>query len=125
MKRGTPELIAAMDTGRLSIAASAAVASQPKAEQARIVQMPKDEQREVVARIRKSKAEREKDERRARDLRVYSELADSVQYLSRFLRRRERMWAGIAGVNGYDFAPGDPRHRAIQCLTLSESGESE
>jgi ParB family chromosome partitioning protein len=46
--KGTPELVAAMDQGDLSIAAAATVASQPTAEQKRIVRMPKDEQREVI-----------------------------------------------------------------------------
>src|SRR5881394_639814 len=46
--KGAPELIEAMDAGDIKIDAAAKIASQPKAEQKRIVEMPKDEQREVV-----------------------------------------------------------------------------
>jgi hypothetical protein len=106
--------------GRLSIAASAAIATQPKTEQARILAMPKDELREAVRDIRNNKAEREAAEKRDRDLSFYSDLYDSVQFLSRYYEDAEDAWAGITGVCGYDFA--DLLPRAIQALVRIEKG---
>jgi hypothetical protein len=47
VERGVPELVAAMDKGEIKIDAAAKIATQPKADQKRIVSMPKDQQREV------------------------------------------------------------------------------
>ena len=66
--RGIPELKAAIDMGDIKIDAAAKIATQPKADQKRIVNMPKDQQREVVRQIRKTKADKEANERRARDV---------------------------------------------------------
>ena len=117
---GSPELIKAMDKGEVAISAAEVIASQPQPEQARILAMPKDERREVVRDIRQKKAEREADEQHARDIRIYSDLYESVQFLARFYEEPKEAWAGIARVNGFDF--DDLLHKAIQCLVRLEKG---
>ena len=67
-EKGTPDLVAAMDAGEISIDAAARIASQPRMEQSRIVQLPKEERREIVKQIRRTKADQEADARRARDV---------------------------------------------------------
>ena len=52
---GSPELISAMDSKKISIKAAAAIANQPTEEQNRILEMPKDEQREVIRHIKKKR----------------------------------------------------------------------
>jgi ParB-like chromosome segregation protein Spo0J len=112
--KGSTELITAMDRGDLSIDAAAKIATQPKAEQKRIVQMPKDEQRAIVKRIRKTKADKEADERRAYDLRVFRGLAEAVECIALFHEDAKATWDGLSRVSAYRF----PEHldRAITCL---------
>jgi ParB-like chromosome segregation protein Spo0J len=112
--RGTSELVQAMDTGKISISAAAAIASQPKAEQQRIVQMPKDQQREIVRNIKKTKADREADERHARDLRQFRGLNDAVRFIADFSEDPRETWAGLSRVYVVDFTPR--LDRAIECL---------
>ena len=114
IERGAPEVIAAMDAGELSISAAAAISTQPQPEQQRIVAMPKDERREIVHQIRKTKADREADERRARDLRVFRGLAEAVETVSNFYEDARETWAGLQRVSAFKFA--EHLDRAIECL---------
>jgi ParB-like chromosome segregation protein Spo0J len=113
--KGTPELQAAMDKGNVSISAAAKIASQPKAEQVRIVNMPKDEQREVVRQIRQTKADREKDEKRAQDVKLYVGLYHAVKSISDFYQEPKETWAGLQRVSCYDFV--DHLNRALDYLS--------
>jgi len=101
--KGAPELIAAMDSGKVSIDAAAKIATQPKAEQKRIVQMPKDEQRQVVKQIRKTKADQEADERRARDIYLFRGLHDAVKFIAEFTETPADTWPGISRVSAWTF----------------------
>jgi len=112
--RGVPELVAAMDKGEIKIDAAAKIASQPKADQVRIVHMPKDEQREVVRQIRKTKADKEADERRARDIRLFRGLYDAVKFIADFHEDPKETWAGTWRVSAYAF--GDYLNRALEYL---------
>jgi hypothetical protein len=112
--RGTPELIAAMDKGDIKIDAAAKIATQPKPEQQRIVAMPKDEQREIVKQIRKTKADKEADERRAYDLRVFRGLAEAVEHVAQFHEESRSTWEGLSRVSAYRFS--EHLDRAITCL---------
>ena len=114
VERGAPEVIRAMDQGDLSISAAAAIASQPKEEQERIVEMPVDERREVVRHIRKMKADKEADERRAYDLRVFRGLAEAVETVANFYEDARETWAGLARVSAFRFA--EHLDRALECL---------
>lgn len=114
VERGTPELIAAMDKGDIKIDAAAKIASQPKAEQKRIVNMPKDEQREVVRQIRQTKADKEADERRARDIRLFMGLYHAVKLIGDFREEPKETWAGLWRVSAYDFA--EHLERALEYL---------
>lgn len=49
---GTPELVAAMDSGEMAVSSAAIVARQPAEEQKRIVELPKPQQREAVSSLR-------------------------------------------------------------------------
>jgi hypothetical protein len=111
---GTPELVEAMDKGDIKIDAAAKIASQPKADQVRIVQMPKDEQREVVRQIRKTKADKEADERRARDIRLFMGLYHAVKLIGDFREEPKATWEGLWRVSAYDFA--DHLNRALEYL---------
>lgn len=112
--RGTPELIAAMDKGEIKIDAAAKIATQPKTDQKRIVKMPKDERREVVRQIRKTKADKEADERRARDIRLFMGLYHAVKLVGDFREAPKETWAGLWRVSAYDFA--DHLDRALEYL---------
>ena len=114
VERGAPETIKAMDAGEISISAAAAIASQPKKDQAAIVAMPTDERRTVVRDIRKAKAEREKDEAWARDLRLFRGLYNAVHFLATFSVDGKETWAGLARVSAYKFS--DELGPAIECL---------
>lgn len=120
VERGAPEVIKAMDSGEVSIAAAAAIASQPKVEQVRIVSMPTDERKTVVRDIRKAKAEREANERRARDLRLYRGLYNAVHFLADFSENATETWAGLSRVSAYKFA--DELPPAIECLLRIKKG---
>lgn len=113
--RGAAELIAAMDKGRIKIDAAAKIATQPKADQVRIVNMPKDEQREVVRQIRKTRADKEADERRARDIRLFMGLYNAVKSIADFHEEPKDAWDGLWRVSCYDFA--DHLARAIEYLS--------
>lgn len=112
--KGSPELIEAMDKGDVSISAAAAIASQPKDEQKRIVRMPKDEQRTVIRQIQKTRADKERDENRARDLRLFAGLLHAVEFIATFQPTAKETWEGLERVCAYDFA----KHLkpAIYCL---------
>jgi len=112
--RGVPELVDAMDKGKIKIDAAAKIASQPKADQKRIVNMPKDEQREVVRQIRRTKADKEADERRARDVRLFMGLYHAVKLIGDFREEPKETWAGLWRVSAYDFA--DHLERALEYL---------
>jgi ParB family chromosome partitioning protein len=118
--RGVPELVEAMDSGEIKIDAAAKIATQPKADQERIVRMPKDEQREVVRQIRKTKADKELDERRARDIRLFMGLYNAVKSIGDFHEEPGETWAGLWRVSGYDFS--DHLDRAIEYLTRLKNG---
>ena len=115
VEKGAPEVVRAMDTGKVSVTAAAAIASQPKKEQAAIIALPKDEQREVVNRIRKAKAEQEANERRARDLYLFRGLANAVELIAKFSEDPAETWAGVSRVSAFSFAGN--LDRAIECLT--------
>jgi ParB family chromosome partitioning protein len=112
--KGTPELVAAMDAGKIKIDAAAKIATQPKADQQRIVNMPKDEQREVVRQIRKTRADKEADERRARDIRLFMGLYHAVKLIGDFREEPKETWAGLWRVSAYDFT--DHLDRALEYL---------
>lgn len=114
VERGVPELITAMDKGDIKIDAAAKIASQPKADQKRIVQMPKDEQREVVRQIRQTKADKEADERRAYDLRVFRGLNEAVERIANHHESAKETWEGLSRVSAYRFS--EHLDRAITCL---------
>jgi hypothetical protein len=103
-----------MDRGDVSISAAAKIASQPKAEQQRIVQMPKDQQREVVKQIRQTKADKEAEERRAYDIRVFRGLDEAVERIANFSEAAQSTWEGLARVSAYRFA--ENLDKAITCL---------
>ena len=113
--RATPELVAAMDEGDLSIAAAATIASQATAEQKRIVRMPKDEQREVIRHIRYTKADQEANERRARDIYLFRGLNRAVEFIAQFTESPEETWPGISRVSAWTFA--ENVDRALDFLT--------
>ena len=115
VEKGAPETIAAMDAGDLSIAAAAAVSSQPKEDQARIVSMPKDERKTVIRDIRRQKAEREANERRARDLRLFRGLAEAVEFIAGFYEDPKETWDGLSRVSAFKFS--EHLDRALECLT--------
>jgi ParB family chromosome partitioning protein len=112
--KGAPELVEAMDKGKLSIDAAAKIASQPKEEQKLIVKMPKEEQREIVNRIRKTKADKEKDEKRSFDLRVYRGLHDAVSFIAAHHQDPKSTWEGLQRVSAYKFS--ENLNLAITCL---------
>jgi ParB family chromosome partitioning protein len=112
--KGTPELVAAMDAGKISIDAAAKIASQPKAEQARIIKLPKEEQREVVRQIRQTRADREKDEKRARDIKLFRGLYNAVKFIADFHEEPKDTWGGLWRVSAYDFS--DHLNRALEYL---------
>lgn len=118
INNGSRELITAMDTKEVSIHAAAKIATQPKADQVRILSMPKDERRTVVRKIRETKADHEADERRARDLLLFGGLYDAVQLISRFHENPHQAWEGLWRVSAFDFP--DLLPRAIQCLCRLE-----
>jgi ParB family chromosome partitioning protein len=113
-ERGIAELQAAMDKGDVSISAAAKIATQPKADQVRILNMPKEEQKEVVRQIRKTKADKEADERRARDIRLFMGLYHAVKLIGDFREEPKETWAGLWRVSAYDFA--DHLARALEYL---------
>jgi ParB family chromosome partitioning protein len=113
-ERGAPELVAAMDTGKVSIDAAAKIASQPKPEQRRIVAMPKEQQREIVKQIRKTQAAKEADEQRAYDIRVYRGLAEAVERIAQYHESAADTWAGLSRVSAFQFS--EHLERAIACL---------
>jgi len=116
--KGTPDLVKAMDEKKVSISAAAAIAAQPKQEQTRILAMEKPDRDEVLRQIRKAKADREANERRARDLRVYWTLHKAVEYIAGFCDAPLDAWAGLARVSAFDFSKNLPR--AIKALVTLE-----
>jgi ParB-like chromosome segregation protein Spo0J len=54
VEHGTPELVAAMDTGDVSIHAVSVIATQPAERQAEIVQTPRELRRQIVREIREA-----------------------------------------------------------------------
>jgi hypothetical protein len=114
VERGSPDLVAAMDRNEVSIAAAAAIARQPKEDQAQILAMPKEERREVVRQIRKTKADKEADEQNARDLRLFGGLNEAVHFIAGFHEGPHETWDGLSRVFAYQFV--DDLERAIQCL---------
>jgi ParB family chromosome partitioning protein len=114
VERGSPDLVAAMDRDVVSIAAAAAIARQPKEDQAQILAMPKEERREVVRQIRKTKADKEADEQNARDLRLFGGLNEAVHFIAGFHEGPHETWDGLSRVFAYQFV--DDLERAIQCL---------
>lgn len=114
VERGAPELIAAMDKGEIKIDAAAKIATQPRADQKAIVNMPKDQQREVIRSIRLTKADKEADARRARDIRLFMGLYHAVKLIGDFREDPKETWAGLWRVSAYDFA--DHLERALEYL---------
>src|SRR5262252_4773051 len=112
--KGAPELVAAMDAGKISIDAAAKIATQPKAEQVRIVRMPKEERKEIVRQIRKTRADKEADERRAQDIRLFRGLYNAVKFIGDFHEDPKQTWDGLWRVSAYDFA--DHLNRALEYL---------
>jgi len=101
--KGSPELKEAVDKGEVSISAGAVIASQPKAEQKRIVEMPKDERKEVIQQIRKTKADQEADAKRAEDVRLFRGLFDAVKFIAGFAVKPMETWEGLARVSAWEF----------------------
>lgn len=114
VERGTPAVVQAMDKREISISAAAAISTQPKVDQERIIQLPKDERKAVVDQIRKTKAEKEKDEARARDLRLFRGLNEAVKLVAEFYEDPKETWAGLSRVSAYEFP--DHLAKAIKCL---------
>ena len=113
-ERGAPGVVQAMDAGELSIAAASQIASQPRPEQERIIHMPKDERREIIRRIRKTKAQQESDEQRAYDIRVFRGLDEAVEQVAKHQVGARETWAGLDRVFAYRFT--DHLEKAIACL---------
>jgi hypothetical protein len=103
-----------MDSGDVSIDAAAKIASQPQADQVRIVRMPKDEQKEIVRQIRKTRASREADERRAKDIRLFRGLYSAVKFIATFYEDPRETWDGMWRVSAYDF--DDHLNKALEYL---------
>jgi ParB family chromosome partitioning protein len=114
-ERGAPELIEAMDKGEVSINAAAKIASQPKDEQKRIVQLPADKRASTVRDIRESKADREKDEARSRDLRLFIGLYNAVNFIAGLTETPQDTWAGLGRVS-VAHKIGEPVERALNFL---------
>lgn len=112
--RGASEVIAAMDSEELSISAAATIVSQPTEDQRRIVAMPKDERRTAIRDARKTKAEREANEQRARDLRLFRGLHNAVEFIAGFYEDPQETWAGLSRVSAYEFSGN--LDKAIRCL---------
>ena len=112
--RGAPELVEAMDKGDISIDAAAAIASQPKEDQKRIVEMPREESAAVARQIRETKAEREKDEARARDLKLFIGLYNAVNFIADFTEPPRDTWEGLSRVSVTGFS--EPVERALNFL---------
>ncbi|MCZ2150863.1 MAG: ParB/RepB/Spo0J family partition protein [Bryobacterales bacterium] len=53
VEKGTPELVAAMDSGEVSISAAAVIATEPAARQAEILKQPGEIRREITRALRK------------------------------------------------------------------------
>jgi ParB family chromosome partitioning protein len=113
-ERGSEELVAAMDEGKVSIAAAASIASQPKPDQNRIIELPKEKQRAAISLIRKSKADREANERRARDIYLFRGLYNAVKFIAEFNEGTRETWDGLWRVSAYDFS--DHLNRALEYL---------
>jgi ParB family chromosome partitioning protein len=113
-ERGSAELIEAMDEGRVSIRAAAAIASQPKEEQTRIAGLPAEECSEVVKQIRSTRADQEADARRALDVKTFRGLYDAICLIANFPVAPQETWAGLSRVAAYD--AGQYLPRAIACL---------
>ena len=113
--KGVAELKAAMDSGDLSTSAAAMIASQPKDDQKRIVKMPKDERRTVIRQIRKTKADQEADDRRARDIYLFRGIHNAVEFIAQFPESPEALWPGISRVSAWTFA--ENLDRALDFLT--------
>jgi ParB family chromosome partitioning protein len=114
VEKGSRELVTAMDEKRISINAAAAIASQPKEEQSRILTLPKDGQRAVVKAIQKTKADRESSERLARDIRVFRGFAEAVEQIANFHEEAGETWAGLSRVYAHKFS--QHLDAAITCL---------
>ncbi|MCC6394013.1 MAG: ParB N-terminal domain-containing protein [Bryobacterales bacterium] len=54
VEKGTPELVAAMDSGEVSISAAAVIATEPAARQAEILKQPGEIRREITRALRKA-----------------------------------------------------------------------
>jgi ParB family chromosome partitioning protein len=108
VERGSPELIRAMDSGELSIAAAAFVAGQPVSEQARILQMEKGERRKAVRQMRN------KDKAWLDELCLFRGLYDAVHLIAEFSIEAKETWAAMTRVAAYGFS-GD-LERAAACL---------
>ena len=67
-----------------------AIACQPKPEQKRIVELPKAERNAVVKRVRGTAADREANECRAEDVRIYRGLDDASGLRRPSCRRRAK-----------------------------------
>jgi len=114
IERGAPEVIAAMDAGDLSISAAATISTQPEKDQKQIIEMPVEERKEVLRQIRKTKADREADERVARDVRLFRGLNEAVKFIAHFTESTKETWAGLQRVSAYQFSEFlDP---ALECL---------
>ena len=114
IRKGTPDLIAAMDSGEISIDAADAIAKQPKDRQATILTMPKDERQEVINDIRKAKSRRQKQEAEDRDLRLFRGLNDAVEFIAHFQEAPRETWAGLSRVYADSFSAN--LAPAIACL---------
>ena len=114
VEKGTPELVAAMDSGEMTIAAAATVATQEPGEQTRILSMPKDKRSAAVKNVRKTRADKAKIVDRQRDLRLFRGLYDAVGFIAEFHEPAAETWAGLSRVYALRFSEFLPR--AIACL---------
>jgi ParB-like chromosome segregation protein Spo0J len=113
-EKGSPELVEAMDKGTVSISAAAAIASQPKQEQTRIIGLDKEEREAVVRRIRSTRADKEADERSAQDCYVFGGFYEALKLVGGFHVTAGEIWKGLARVHAYDAS--DHLARAIARL---------
>ena len=113
-EKGSPELVEAMDKGTVSISAAAAIASQPKQEQTRIIGLDKEEREAVVRRIRSTRADKEADERSAQDCYVFGGFYEALKLIGGFHVTAGEIWKGLARVHAYDAS--DHLARAIARL---------
>jgi ParB-like chromosome segregation protein Spo0J len=113
---GTPETVAAMDSGEVSIAAAETIAKLPKEKQAEVVAMPKETRRAAV----KDAREKEAAEHRDREVVKIRTFERWVKDIGDFSMEAGEFWdaAGRHLMTGFE----DKIERALRCLMRIREG---